>query len=505
MLVRPIHFVRSIARSLRTSRTPSSSMRSLQATLTLRMATILVLGLTTVTIWTYWKTQNILITSHKQSLAETANRIENDVTLYREMFSAPESLQKAINNRAGESLWIGVKQTNQVWLIAEPLQNQSFLNLSQSQFQSWIERLSKQRMPTVYRLQNQHVVACASPLATGSNQLGTLYLVHDITAEQQQFYQLIRSLIGANSIALLLMLGVIIYESRRLMRPLQQVSRATKAISVENLGGETLSPIPNAPHEVQELVRSFNRVLARLSDAWQQQQLTSQKQQQFVSNVSHELRTPLSIVRGYLESVLRRNHTLSESQEEALCIAATETDHTIRILQNLLDLARADDGQMHYHLELMILNDVVNDVVQIASQINPRHIQIIDSELVPVYADACRLKQVLVNLVDNAVKYADPHAPVEIKLEQEQERALIHVCDQGPGIDLKHQSRIFERFYRVDEARTRSSGGTGLGLSLVETFVSGMGGQVSVRSTLGKGSIFTVSLPTTPPGGEKIR
>jgi hypothetical protein len=102
---------------------------------------------------------------------------------------------------------------------------------------------------------------------------------------------------------------------------------------------------------------------------------------------------------------------------------------------------------------------------------------------------------VLLNLINNAVKYSDANTPITVKLTQQGEEAIIQVCDQGYGIPLQHQSRIFERFYRVDEARTASTGGCGLGLSIVKTLVEGMGGSVSVRSRLGEGSVFTITLP----------
>jgi signal transduction histidine kinase len=140
----------------------------------------------------------------------------------------------------------------------------------------------------------------------------------------------------------------------------------------------------------------------------------------------------------------------------------------------------------------------VTDVVKLVEQVNNHRIILEVSELVPVYADPHCLKQVLVNLVENSIKYASPEAPIIIQLEQQQPHALIHVRDRGPGIPLKHQSRIFERFYRIDESRNRS-GGTGLGLALVKTFVEGMGGTITVRSKPDEGSIFSVSLPTTPP------
>ncbi|WP_404783674.1 sensor histidine kinase [Altericista sp. CCNU0014] len=470
--------------------------RSLQFTLTLRIAAIITVGLSTVTLWTCWKTQDILLDSYKQSLQETAHRIEEDVTLYREMLPLTESIQKALKNRAANNLWIGVKRQDETLLVKEPLDQQT-PRLDSVLFQQLIDRVSSGKLPQTYELQGHHFIACSSPFIVNQMPIGTLYLVHDMTEDQAKFNRLAHSLIGANLTALVLLVLLVAYEARRLLLPLRRVSQMTQALSVNDLGEKQIEVPPHAPQEVQELVKTFNMLLHRLSEAWQQQGAAAEQQRQFVSNVSHELRTPLTIVRGYLDSVLRRGQTLTDSQQDALSIASAETDHTIRILKDLLDLARADDGYMTYKPELFVLNDTVADVIKLAEQVNHRQVVLEASELVPVYADPHRLKQVLVNLVENSIKYSDPDTPVTIQLEQQQRQALIRVCDRGFGIPLKHQSRIFERFYRIDEARNRS-GGTGLGLALVKTFVEGMGGTVTVRSTPNEGSTFTVALPTTP-------
>jgi signal transduction histidine kinase len=469
--------------------------RSLQFTLTLRIAAIITVGLSTVTLWTCWKTQDILIASYKQSLQETAKRLEEDVTLYREMLPLTESIQKALKNRAANNLWIGVKRQDETLLVKEPLDQQK-PRLDSLLFQKLVDQVSGGKLPQTYELQGHHFIACSSPFIVGQMPIGTLYLVHDMTEDQAKFDQLTHSLIGANLTALVLLILLVAYEARRLLLPLRRVSQMTQSLSISDLGEKQIE-VPHAPQEVQELVKTFNMLLHRLSEAWQQQEAAAEQQRQFVSNVSHELRTPLTIVRGYLDSVLRRGQALTDSQQEALSIASAETNHTIRILKDLLDLARADDGYMTYKPELFVLNDAAMEVIKLAEQVNQRKVVLEASELVPVYADPHRLKQVLVNLVENSIKYSNADAPVTIKLEQQERHALIHICDRGFGIPLKHQSRIFERFYRIDEARSRS-GGTGLGLALVKTFVEGMGGNITVCSTPNQGSTFTVVLPTSP-------
>jgi len=230
-------------------------------------------------------------------------------------------------------------------------------------------------------------------------------------------------------------------------------------------------------------------MLSRLSDAWEQQR-------QFVSNVSHELRTPLTVVLGYLQSLLRRGTNFNDYQREALETAASEADRTVRLLEDLLDLARADSGYTHFHLESVRLNDLVVEVANMAQKFSNRLITVTTTADVEVIADRDRLKQVLINLIDNAVKYSAPEQPIVLKLERVDRQAIIQVCDYGIGIELQNQSRIFDRFYRVDEARSSSTGGQGLGLAIVKTLLEGMRGSITVRSKPGEGSTFTIILPT---------
>jgi signal transduction histidine kinase len=469
--------------------------RSLQLTLTLRMAALIILGLGSVTLWTSWKMQNILIASHKQILHDTTQRIEEDIAVYRDMYPLEESIQKALNNRAGGTLWGGIKLQSGSMLLA-PTRLSTAAIAEPAMLQTISQQLQTANIPQLKEFEGRNILACASPLQLKQTPIGTLYLLHDITDDQRQFQQLIQSVIVANIFGLIILVTAIALEARRLLSPLSSVSQMTKTLSIEDLDEQRLTLDPKAPREVQDLVMAFNRLLDRLTEAWQQQRSAAEQQRQFVSNVSHELRTPLSIVRGYVESTLRRGQNLTEPQQEALSIASTEADRTIRLMQDLLDLARADDGYLPYRPEQLLLNDLAAEVKQLAGQFSQREIQLQETDLIAAYADPQRLKQVMMNLVENAIKYSAPHTPIQIRLEQFPTQAKIHISDRGPGIDFKHQVRIFERFYRIDESRARSTGGTGLGLALVKTFVEGMGGTVQVTSQPGEGSTFTVTLPT---------
>jgi signal transduction histidine kinase len=177
-------------------------------------------------------------------------------------------------------------------------------------------------------------------------------------------------------------------------------------------------------------------------------------------------------------------------------MATSEADRTIQLLQDLLTLARIDNGQMRFQMEKVPLKAFVQEVMSLTEQYHDRAV-LYEGTTDPVFVnvDVNRLKQVLLNLIDNAVKYSEPEQPVLLNLETKENTALLAVRDYGIGIPFAQQSRIFERFYRVDDARSRSTGGTGLGLPIVKTLVEGMNGKITVTSQLGVGTTFTVSFP----------
>ncbi|MBW4641102.1 MAG: two-component sensor histidine kinase [Gloeocapsa sp. UFS-A4-WI-NPMV-4B04] len=456
---------------------------SLQFRLTAGVVAFSVLGLGSVAFWTSWKLQQILIDSHKQNVLDIAERFPQDVQVYSKMMPVQVALQTAINNRTTPNVFLWVSRPNGT--VAAQSTSLRQQNDNAIALLSLAGRLLK---PQVYQVSGRYLVLCGAPLNVQGITLGKLYVVEDITYEQTMFVALVRSLSIATILSILVLMLVISIYVQRSLQPLRQMSQIAGTISTEDLAEARLQ-LERAPSEVQELTQTFNMTLSRLSAAWEQQR-------QFVSNVSHELRTPLTLVDGYLQSILRRGVNLTEAQHEALEVASVEAKRTIRLLQDLLDLARADSGHLYFRFESFVLNDLVVEVVGMAEQFSNRTITIEGTLPIQVRADRDSLKQVLINLIDNAMNYSDPDTLIVVKIEQTADQAFVQVSDQGLGIPLQQQTRIFERFYRVDEARSRSTGGSGLGLAIVKTLVEGMGGSVTVRSRLGEGSIFTITLPT---------
>jgi signal transduction histidine kinase len=274
----------------------------------------------------------------------------------------------------------------------------------------------------------------------------------------------------------------------RSLLPLQQINRWS-AISATQLNPSGLE-LKWTPSELRLLVQTWNQLLTKFSEV-------REKQRQFTTNLAHELRTPLSMVYAYLKRTQQKNHTLNDSQQEALAMAVEDAERMTQIVQDIIVLARADStSAIPFENELLILNDLVSEVVQMTEKFERRSIQVrVCPFPVRVKADRNYLMQILSHLVSNALKYSDSAEPIILKLTQSDAWAAIEVSDRGCGIPRSEQSRIFEPFYRVDPSRARSTGGVGLGLSIVKRLVERMNGNIEVRSELGEGSTFIVKLP----------
>jgi signal transduction histidine kinase len=459
---------------------------SIQFRLTTGIVMASVIGIGGITGWTTLRMQKILVAGHKQNVVNIAERFGQDVDLMEDMMPSREALQRVINYRSTADLAIWIRSPS-----GEILAQSDTLSMGSWQKDGFAQELITSLQPetnlVIENRHNRHLVICVSPLKVGDYLLGDLFVVDDITQNQKSFNEVTRTLALSSILVISLAAITIALYVRRSLKPIRTMNQLAATVSVENLASTHLA-LDRAPTEVRELAKACNLMLSRLSDAWDQQR-------RFVSDVSHELRTPLTLVHGYLQSTLRRSQNLTEPQLEGLQIAASEAERTIRLLQDLLDLARADGGHLRFNLERLSLKEAVLETIEMCRYSSDRVTADIQAPYLEARADRHRLKQILINLIDNAVKYSEPNQPVTVRLVQEGEWASIQICDRGRGIPMADLNKIFEPFYRVDEDRSRSTGGTGLGLSIVKTLVEGMQGKLKVQSKLGEGSIFTVSLP----------
>ena len=284
---------------------------------------------------------------------------------------------------------------------------------------------------------------------------------------------------------------------RRAFRPLSRIEDTAAAIAAGDLTRRI--PPPGADDEVASLSDSLNAMLAHIEQAFQVREASEARMQQFVADASHELRTPLATVRGYAE--LYRVGGVREPEDVASAMSRIESEATrmTRLVEDLLLLTRWDTAPSMAH-EPVDLTVLVGDVVQDSRVRNPDHLV----RMVPLpggtgspvtMGDDGALRQVLTNLVANAVAHTPEGTEVDVALGVQQARCVVEVRDHGEGIDPATADRVFERFYRADASRSRERGGTGLGLAIVATIVARHGGTVRHHPTPGGGATFRVELP----------
>ena len=275
---------------------------------------------------------------------------------------------------------------------------------------------------------------------------------------------------------------------RRALKPVDNLSQKAAAITQHSLS-ERL-PVVRTGDELERLSVSLNLMISRLEDA-----INSSKQ--FVADASHELRTPLAVLRGELEN-LAQDAQLKSQTRETLGSSLEEVDRLAEIVEGLLALSRLDTGEARaewVRFDLAALVATTADQMSLLAE--DKHITVVcdSSERVMIEGDQARLKQVVVNLLDNAIKYTPNGGRIKLKITQEEGNAVLDVADDGIGIPPEALPHVFKRFFRVDGSRSRDQGGAGLGLSIVKSICDAHGARVEVSSTPGQGSRFRIRQP----------
>ena len=258
-------------------------------------------------------------------------------------------------------------------------------------------------------------------------------------------------------------------------------------------------------NEVGKLGHALNQMLAKVESSFRAKEQSERKLRQFAADASHELRTPLTSIRGYAELFRSGAAADPKTLERVMLRIESESTRMGKLVDDLLLLARLDQGRSLRH-DPVDLVQIIENAVADARAVEPDRLITVESpDRVIVSGDADRLKQVIDNLLSNARVHTERSASVRVKIDRVGEDAVVSVTDSGPGIDQKDLELIFDRFYRVDSARTRARGGTGLGLSIVASIVEAHGGHVSVESVAGQGARFGFTLPVMKTSVELSR
>jgi heavy metal sensor kinase len=348
------------------------------------------------------------------------------------------------------------------------------------------------RIITFPVIENNHVtniVQIASSLEEVEDALNTLFIILIITVP----LALMVASMGGQFLA------------HKALKPVDNITQTARMITSQNLNQRIIPP--KVKDEISRLTDTFNEMISRLDQSFQQIK-------QFSSDASHELKTPLTILKGESEVALRKERTPQEYQQ-ILKSNLEEINRMSNIIEDLLILSKADSGEIGLNKEPINLTKIINEIIaQMNILAKSKNLHLFTSNHLPdihIVGDALRIRELFINLVENGIKYTEEGGSIHIALTKEYipffekqsnlaggemgEFVKIVVSDTGIGIAHEDQERIFNRFFRVDKARSREQGGSGLGLSICKWIVEAHHGEINVESELGKGSSFIVTLP----------
>jgi two-component system, OmpR family, sensor kinase len=334
----------------------------------------------------------------------------------------------------------------------------------------------------------------ARPLAVAGRSY-TVVVLQSLHPQVEMMEDIRNTFIGAIPIALLLASLGGYFLARKSLTPVATMAAQARGMSASNL--QSRLAVSNQRDELGQLALTFNQLLDRLEASFEQQR-------RFMADASHELRTPVAILRGETEVTLSQEERTPEEYRETLAILRDESRRLARIIEDLFTLTRADAGQYPLTLRDSYLDEIALEaLVRARSLALPKNITLtsaVEQDL-PIHADEALLARMLLNLLDNAIKYSSADSTVTLACRRDGDHYLISVSDTGPGIPLDLQPLIFDRFFRADKARSRSEGdaaGAGLGLSIARWIAEAHHGTLELARSDSSGSTFSITLPAAP-------
>ena len=342
--------------------------------------------------------------------------------------------------------------------------------------------------PSLFLYDNTMMLRVEQELSGHDTMRGILLLVYRMSSETTFLKLLGFLLLGANFLGVFIALLVSLAASRRMLAPIGQMIAAANQIDRTTLDARL--EVPEADDELRSLALTLNSMLERVSNAYHQQG-------RFVADVSHELRTPLAIMQGNVDLLSRWGMEDNTVRQDSIDALARQTAYMNGLVENLLFLARSDNAKFHLNKTVFRVDALFAELIEEQSLIDSAHayVQTISPEDATLCADHAMIKQALRALIDNSVKYTPVGGTITLGFTRETGAPALFVRDDGCGMTSEDCAHIFERFYRVDPARAKSTGGMGLGLSIVSAIAQSHGGYARAESVPGKGTRVTITLP----------
>jgi heavy metal sensor kinase len=328
------------------------------------------------------------------------------------------------------------------------------------------------------------------PIMENEKMAGIVQVGSSLEGVEEALHELLLILLIAVPGALLIASAGGLFLANKALRPVDAITQIARRIGSGDLSQRIR--IKRVNDELGRLASTFNEMIAKLEKSFRQVK-------RFTADASHELKTPLTILRGEVEVGLKKKRGLKEYQR-ILASNLEEINRMSHIVEDLLTLSRADMGELTMEREEIELSALAREVwqdLQLLAKKKRIQLKFMDNGVTRVEGDPLFLRQLILNLTENGLKYTPPGGEVTMRVKGDREQGMVRllVTDTGEGIPQKDLKRIFDRFYRVDRARSRETGGTGLGLSICQWIAQAHDGRIAVESTVGKGSTFTVTLP----------
>jgi len=476
---------------------------SVRVRLTLWYAGLLAFFLVALSLATYFIFWRSTLQRTDSNLAELSEAFLTTVRAEMQDTIGPDAskiaTQEAINeHRFRDDIFIVLDAHDQVLAasddspLALPGEPSSIELISSSGVRKMLASLSRaDRLPEnikagerVYR-----VLARNFPV---EGQTFTLVILHSLRAQKEMLDQVRRTFLWVIPLAIVLASAGGYILARKSLAPVVAMSDRASRISAANLH-ERL-PVHNQNDELGHLASSFNQLLERVDASFE-------RQRRFMADASHELRTPVAILRGESEVALSRNERSAEEYRESLAVLYAEAQRLTHIVEDLFTLTRADAGQYPLSPHEFYLDELVADCAHATRSLAlAKGITITcdPAEELPIHADEALVRRMILNLLDNAIKYTPDGGRVTVSCRRSAEEYALDIADSGPGIPADSQLRVFERFFRVDKARTRSDdngSGAGLGLSIARWIAEAHHGRLVLAHSDASGSAFTAFLP----------
>lgn len=328
----------------------------------------------------------------------------------------------------------------------------------------------------------------ANVIEHGAARVGVLVYVSAVQEIYENLHSIQLKILLWMVVVAAMVLLISLFVMRTFTRPIGDLSEGIRKMSRGDLSTRVNV---RGKNEFAELARAFNSMSEKI-------EALDKSRSQFVSNASHELKTPLSTMKILIETLLYQDPVDPIMTKDFLTDVNKEIDRLNRIVSDLLTLVNIDSGSMKLNLAEMSLSSLLEEQVKrllpLARE-NGIEINLKMKDEISVVGDSLKLTQVIYNVIDNAIKYTPRGGEVETSLTRSGKRAIIRISDTGIGIPAEDLPHIFDRFYRVDKARSRATGGTGLGLSIVKQIVQTHGGSITASSVEGKGTTFEIELP----------